>query len=78
MCEALVEPGVCLRVSRFSGVGQTILEVDYCNRPPCLRNRLSPKLVHQALGVLGVPDSVAIDLKEIDARDGWILESRID
>ena len=24
LCEALVEPGVCLGVSRFSGVGQTI------------------------------------------------------
>ena len=25
-----------------------------------------------------MPDSVAVDLEELDARDGWILESRID
>ena len=36
--EALVDPGVCLRVSWFSGVGQTIQEVGSCNCPPCLRN----------------------------------------
>ena len=77
-CEALVEPSVRLGVSRFSGVGETIQEVGSCNRPPCLRNRFFPKSVHPALGVLGVPDSVAVDLEELDARDGWILESRID
>ena len=36
--EDLVYPGVCLRVSWFSGVGQTIQEVGSCNFPPCLRN----------------------------------------
>ena len=46
--------------------------------PPCLRNRLFPKLVHSALGVLGVLDPVPVDLEEFDARDGWILEIRID
>ena len=25
-----------------------------------------------------MPDSVALDLEELDVRDGWILESRID
>ena len=25
-----------------------------------------------------MPNAVAVDLEEIDARDGWILESRID
>ena len=25
-----------------------------------------------------MPNSVAVDLEELDARDGWILESRID
>ena len=77
-CEALVEPGVCWGVSWFSGVGQTIQEVGRCNCPPCPRNRFFPKSVHPALGVLGVPNSVAVDLEELDARDGWILESRID
>ena len=48
-CEALVEPGVCLGVGRFSGVGQTIQEVGHCNHPPCLRNRLFPESVHPAL-----------------------------
>ena len=76
-CEALVESSVRLGVGRFSGVGQTIQEVGCCNRPPCLRNRFFPKSAHPALGVLGVPDSVAVDLEELDARDGCILESRI-
>ena len=69
-CEALVEPGVCLGVSQFSGVGQTIQEVGRCNCSLCLRNRFFFKSVHPALGVLGVPDSVAIDLEEVNVRDG--------
>ena len=76
--EALVKPGVCLGVSRFSGVGQTMQEVGRCNRPPCLRKQLFPKSAHLALEVLGVPNSVTVDLGELDARDGCILESRID
>ena len=66
-CEALVEPSVRLGVGRLSGVGETIQEVGRCNRPPCLRNQLFPKSVHPALGVLGVPDSVALDLEELNA-----------
>ena len=77
-CEALVEPSVCFGVSRFSGVRQTIQEVGRCNCPPCLRNRFFPKLFQMTFGVLGVPDLVAVDLEKVDARDGWILESRID
>ena len=77
-CEALVEPGVCLGVGRFSGVRQTIQEVGCCNRPQCLRNRFFPKSIHPALEVLAVPNSVAVDLEELDARDGCILENRID
>ena len=50
----------------------------HCNRLPCLRNRLFPKSVHPVLKVLGMPNVVAVDLDEIDARDEWILESRID
>ena len=69
---------MCLGVSRFFGVGQTIQEVGRCNCPPCLRNRLFPKLVHPALGVLGVPNSVALGLEELDVRDGFILEIRIE
>ena len=76
--ESLVKPGVCLRVRGFSGVGQTIQEVRRCNCPPYLRNRLFPKSVHLALGVLGVPNTVAVDLEELYMRYGWILESRID
>ena len=76
--EALVKPGVCLRVGRFSGFRQTIQEVGRCNSPPCLRNRFFPKSVYPAIGVLSVPNAVAVDLEEFDARDGWILESRID
>ena len=76
--EALVKTGVCLGVGRFSGVGQTIQEVGRCNRPPFLRNRLFPKLVHPSLEVLGVPNLVAVDLEDLNARDGCILESRLD
>ena len=68
---------MCLGAGRFSGVGQTIQEVGCCNRPPCLRNRFFPKSVHLALGLLGMSNLVAVDLEELDARDGWILESRI-
>ena len=78
LCETLVKPSVCLGVRQFPGVRKTIQEVGRCNCPPCLRNQLFPKLVHPALGVLGVPNSVAVDLEELDARDGWILENRID
>ena len=76
--EAFVEPGACLRVSWFYGFGQTIQEVRRFNHPSCLRNRFFPKLVHPVFGVIGVPNSVAVDSEDLDARDGWILESRID
>ena len=69
-CEALVDPSVRLGVGWFSGVGETIQEVGRCNCPPSLRNQFFPKSVHPALGVLGVPNSVAVDLEELDARDG--------
>ena len=78
LCEALVEPSVCLGVGRFSGIGQTIQEVGRCSCPLCLRNRFFPKSVHPALGLLGVPNLAAVDLEEIDVGDGCILESRID
>ena len=61
-----------------SEIEQAIQEMGCCNRPQCLRNRLFPKWVHMALGVLGVTDLVALDLEESDARDIWILEIRID
>ena len=78
LCEALVDPGVCLGVSKYSGVGQTIQEVGRCNCPPCLIKRLFPKSFHPELGVIDVPNPVAVDLEELDARGGWILESRIE
>ena len=34
--------------------------------------------MHPALVVLGVPDPIEVDMEEFDARDGWILEIRID
>ena len=49
-----------------------------CNCSLCLRKRFFFKSFHPALVVLGVSDSVAIDLEELNARDVWILESRID
>ena len=74
----LVDHGVCLGVGRFSGVGWTIQEVGRCNHPQCPRNRFSPKLVHPALKVLGVPNSVAVDSEDLNVRYGCILESRVD
>ena len=44
-----------------------------CNCPPCLRNRLLPKSVHSALEVLGVTDTVTVDLQDLGARtnESW-------
>ena len=53
-------------------------EMGRCNRPPYLKNRFFPKLVHFALGVLGVTDPVPIELGEFYVRDGWIPKNRID
>ena len=52
------------------GVWEASQEMGRRNHPSFLRNRLLPKLVHQALGVLGVSDSVPVDLENLDARDG--------
>ena len=41
LSEALVEPGVRLRVGCFYGVRQTIQELGRCNSPPCMRNQFS-------------------------------------
>ena len=69
---------MCMRVGWFSGAGKTTQKVGRCNFPPCLRNRFFYKSVHLVLGVLGVPDVVAVDLEELNARYGWILENMID
>ena len=47
-CEEFVKPGVCLRVSRFSGVRKTIQEVVRCNCPP-----MSEKLIISQVGPSG-------------------------
>ena len=62
----------------FRGVWETSQEVGCRNHPPCLRNRLLPKLVHSTLGVLGVMDTVPAEFQDVNARGGRILESRID
>ena len=67
-----------MRVGWFSGVGQNIQEVGRYNIPPFSINRIFPKLVHPVLGILGVPNVVVVDLEELNARNGWILESAID
>ena len=61
----------------FFGRG-AIQEVGCHNCPPCLRNQLFPKLVHSALGVLGMTDPVSIYLQGLNSREGRILESRAD
>ena len=78
LCGALVNPGMRLRVRWFSGVGQTIHEVGPCNQPPCPRNRFFPKSAHPELGVLGVLNTVAVDLEDCNARDGYIVDIRIE
>ena len=72
-----VQSAVGLGVVGLPGVWEASWEVGCRNSPPCLRNRLLPKSVHLALVVLGVSDAVPIDLKDLNSRDGWILESRI-
>ena len=65
----------------FKGVSiirEAVQEVGRCNCPPLLRNQLLPKTVQAALGVLGVSNPVPVELKDFDAMEGWILESRID
>ena len=73
-----VQSNVGLGVGGLPGVWEASHEVGCCNCPPCLRNRLLPKSVHSSFGVLGVSDAVLVDLEDLDARDRWILESRID
>ena len=68
--EMHVQSAVGLGVCWLSGLWEAIQEVGRRNRPPCLRYQLLPKLVHSALGVLGVSETVPVDLKDLDARDG--------
>ena len=75
--ELLVQSDVSLGARGDSGVGESCQEVGHLNHPTCLIKKLLPKLVHLALVVLGVTELVPIDLDYLDARDGWILESRV-
>ena len=68
--ESYVQSLVGLGVGGLPGVWEASQEVGHHNHPPCLRNRLLPKSVHSALGVLGVSDPVPINLEELDVRDG--------
>ena len=65
MFKSAVGLGVC----ELLGVWEASQKVGRRNYPPCLRNRLLPKSVHSALEVLGVPDKVPVDLRDLDARD---------
>ena len=67
--EPHVQSVVGLGVGGLPGVWEASQDMGRRNCPPCLRNRLLPKLVHSALGVLGVADMVTVDLKGFDARD---------
>ena len=78
LVESYVQSDVVLGVSGLLGVWEARQEVGRLNRPICLRNLLLPKLVHLALGLLGMSYTVPVDLEYLDARYGWILESRID
>ena len=60
--KALVQSNVSLGIRELSGVEESIQEVGCRNCPSCLRNRLLPKLVQSALGVMGGTDSVPVNL----------------
>ena len=64
------QSGVGLDVCRLSWAEEAIQEVGLCNCPPCLRNRLFPKSVHLALGVLGMSNPVSIYLQDFNSREG--------
>ena len=68
--EPSVQSVVGLGIGRLSWVGEAIQEVGRRNCPPCLRNQLFPKLVHSALGELGVSDHVSIYLQGFNSREG--------
>ena len=68
--ELYVQSVVGLGVGGLPGVWETSQEVGCRNHPPCLRNRLLPKLVHSALGVLGVMDTVPAEFQDVNARGG--------
>ena len=68
--EPHVQSVVGLGVYGLPGDWEASEEVGRCNHPPCLRNQLLPKSVHLALGVIGVSDTVPVDLKDLNARDG--------
>ena len=74
----LLSPVCAWESAGFLGSGRPSRRWAVAIAPLCLRNRFFPKSVYPAIGVLGVPNLVAVDLEELDARDGWILESRID
>ena len=65
-----INTGAELVVRRIPGVGKVIQEVGHRNFPPYLRNQLFPKLVHSALGVLGMSDPVSIYLQDFGSREG--------
>ena len=46
--------------------------------PHAREKKIFLKSFHPVLGVPGMTDLVDVDLEESDARDGWILESRIE
>ena len=58
--ETPIQSGVGLRLWRISLVSKTIQEVGRRNRPPCLRNRIFPKLSHTLLGVVFVMYPVSL------------------
>ena len=57
-------------VRRLSWVREAIQEVVCRNFPPCLRNQLFPKLVHSAIGLLGMSDPVSLYLQDFNLRKG--------
>ena len=63
------QSAIGLGVCWLPGVLEASQEVSIRNRSPCLRNRLLPKSFHSALGVMGLSDTVPVDLKYHGARD---------
>ena len=76
--ESHVQSDIGLGVGGLPGVWEDSQEAGRRNHPPFLRNQPLPKSVRSALVVLDMSNVVPIDLEDLNARDGWILESRID
>ena len=72
-----VHSGMRLGVLGVSWVGEAIQEMVRRNWPLCMRNRIFPNYVQALICFWCMFDSVYVQLKDIDSKEGFILDSRI-